>query len=82
MLAVGEAIGQKEKRVKADLSDIRIKPEAEYVIYDVSRDELKKDPNFTGDHKSASLKRDAAKDVQQKTNTAADDTKKNTNARQ
>ncbi|HKJ65522.1 MAG TPA: PRC-barrel domain-containing protein, partial [Desulfopila sp.] len=53
ILSVGEALNIKDKRIQADLQDIEFKEDADYIVYDVSKQELKNDPEYTPDKRTA-----------------------------
>mgnify|MGYP001062000173 CR=1 FL=1 len=55
LLSVGEALNIKDKKIQADLQDIQFKEDADYIVYDVSKQELKNDPEYRPDKRTASL---------------------------
>jgi len=49
LVFIGQALDMQDKKVQADLEDIAIREDADYLLYDVSKEELKKDPRYLPD---------------------------------
>lgn len=62
IIFIGEALNVNDKKVQADLQDIRMTEDADYIVYDVSREELKNDPGYSSDKHAGSLSQGARSD--------------------
>lgn len=69
---INQAINMKNKKVQTDLQDIGIIENADYLVYDVSKEELQNDPSYSPDKHGASLSPGVRRDGQTKMKDSGD----------